>query len=195
YLHPRPQELPINEVQITPKEAVRIAEHSIGSELKFTRISLRNFKRMTIYELQTKKGKVLRVDAAEGKFIPMNKELATKLVAEHFPTPLPRISDFRQIKDHDLSYPAGPLPAYRFEFEHKHGFESHVAIKSGAVSHNDHYTRIRNIIVGLHDLSILRLLFKDNIFYRFLLILLAGISSIAALSGFYLATMRKRKRA
>ncbi|RMF60853.1 MAG: hypothetical protein D6748_03125 [Calditrichaeota bacterium] len=193
-LHPRLKPIDFSKVNISISDAINIVKQQNNKDLKIKRVTLQGFRNIVLYEIMDKQGKIYRVNATSGEFLPLNEEVALLLVESQFPRKLPPVSEIKRIEKHDLIYMDGPLPTYRIRFEHKHGFISHVSIPNGEITHSDKYFKIRRwVTLDLHTLAFLSLIWENSAFPRSTIFILGLICMLVVFSGLWLAYLRWKK--
>ena len=189
-LKPPKANLQFSQEMKSPAEIDALLRQAYSDEIRIRYMHLVNLAGRMAYEMKMN-GRFMRVDAQSGEEIVTDLQLAQALVESHYSFGAPPLASVTVVKAHDLWYPYGDLPAYRFNFDHKHHFMSHYTLSNGEIRHSDRYTRIRDLITATHDLSVIKLLINHNLFYRIVLIMLGMVTICAALTGYYLSLPRR----
>jgi hypothetical protein len=174
-------------ITVSPPEAVATALADIPeASAKVERVTLKRILNVIIYEVFVKSYGPRLVDAQSGQIFTMTPEFAEQIVRDAFPSQS-RIHRIERIDRHDLSYVAGPLPAYRIAFADDPSVLYHVSMTDGKVVRRDRLNRIRAVIERLHFFEEFKFITEKERILKILPSLLAAIGILAIGVGYYLA--------
>ncbi len=133
------------------------------------------------------------INASTGEPISISARTAERIAQQSYPGATP-VGPAQRFERHDpLSYPWGPLPAYRVEFADGRGTVLYVSARDGTVQRSDRVRKIRNAVQSLHRFYPVQAVFgraaQDLALY-----VASTVSLVAIVTGYYLAFWWGRKR-
>jgi hypothetical protein len=178
---------------LSPSEAVARIDQQPGSSAEVTSISLRTIDGHILYEVAFANNETRLVDAQNGKMFSFTPDLAEKITRRNFDIAAPLLQS-KRLTEHDITYPFGPLPVCRVQFNDNPDVAYFVQESNLRVFRSSTLSRARAAVVSLHDFGPLALLTGSNNFRHNTLIAAGVVSLIGALAGLVL-TLPRRKTA
>jgi uncharacterized iron-regulated membrane protein len=185
-----PAPLDLREITISPAEAVVTLSKVLGSSPEVGQMTLRRLGNSVVYEISAKPGGSHFVDARSGEIFTITPDVAEQIAQGDLHSQA-RALQIEIINQHALTYPWGPLPAYRVVFDDDRATISYVSTRDGRVWHTDRRSRIRVAMSSLHDFSAFRLIIGRNAVRTGLLLLLSLVGIAVVVTGYYLALPRR----
>jgi uncharacterized iron-regulated membrane protein len=174
--------------QISPAEAIATLETDLGRSLSPGWVGLTHIDGRMLYEVVDQDGSTYLVDADSARQFEITAEVAGKLVQERTGSASSPQS-IELLTNHDLVYPAGPLPVYRVKLNSQDNHFYYVNFNNGGISRSTQATRLRNAITSLHTFEPVRLLTERGAARKGLLLTASLIGIGASISGYILAVL------
>ena len=179
--------LDVHQATVSPAQAALAAGGD--SALNIRAMSLIQIHDQLVYRIDTGRRPIL-IGASSGQRLEIGAELAEAIAREGTGgTSAPATVDL--VLNHDGLYTTGSLPVWRVRFGD--GVPAHVTQQDGTLVPPGSRSRFRAVSHDLHNFSILRELIPANWFYRSSAILLAAVSVISIVTGYWLAWPRRRR--
>lgn len=181
-----PSPLNLRDVKVSPAEAVATSINGSGHQV--TSVTLVGLLDDPVYRIVTR-GRMHLVDARTGTRLEITPALAERLVRTQFGAE-GRVVDVGLVQRNSITYPWGPVPAYRIVFDSASVVAYYVSTRDGTVHRTDLWNWLRGAIIGLHTFEPLKLVSRSESL-RTVLLLAFGLLSLAVVaSGYYLALRR-----
>lgn len=187
-----PEPIEVHERILSPSEVVTRIARDQGTEPTIESLTLRRAADTVVYEVKTRENTFL-VDAHTAERFTITAEVAKRIVQYHYPAQS-SVFETSYLDRHTAAYPWGPLPVYRVMYGEEPTTHYYVSAGDGVVTRSDRWNRFQGVFGALHSFEPLRLITSRDAIRRWLLVL-AGLGGIGvALSGYYLAVPRRRRR-
>ena len=178
---------------ISPIEAVETLENSQSPEqLKVDAVTLKRIVGTPVYEVAISGGDTQMINARSGEQFTIDGHVAEQIIRSHFPSSSMKTE---LVTRHNIAYPWGPIPAFRIELNGDPATQYYVSTRDGEIRRSDRWTRIQGAISSLHTFEPIKLIVRGERVRKALLILSGAVGIAAALSGYYLAIPRRRRKA
>lgn len=173
-------------LDVSPAEAVSAVDaDSRTPPARVSTVRLRVIGGDVVYRVVTADESVHLVDAGTGRLVEVNRSMALELARSAYPGG--SVTRVERLDRHELSYPYGPLPAYRIVFDDGDGTWAYVSKTSGRVAWSNHLTRIRAGVASLHDFSVIASLIRGGRYLQVGLMLFGTLATVLVVStGLYL---------
>jgi len=172
-------------VAIPPTAVIAALSAELGRPAQVNQIVLRGLRERPVYEVHARGMPSSLWDAVTGKRFTISPAVAEAMVRDRVRDDVGKAS-FERIEKHGPTYPWGPLPAHRIEFERGDGTIAYVGITNGRVIFTDWRKRTWHLITGLHEFAPLNFLFGDSKVTHAALITVALLALVIVITGFSL---------
>jgi hypothetical protein len=189
---PTPAPLDISKISVSPAEAIAGLAKTDGALPQAISVTLKQVADVAVYEIVTANEERHLIHAQSGQPFTITPEIAGQIVRRYAPSQTPVLQG-DLVTSHSLTYPWGPLPVYRFMFDHDRSIVYYVALHDGGVQHEGRWRWIQGAIASLHTFQPLKLIVKQDIVRDGLLVLMAIVGIGASVTGYYLAVPRWRR--
>jgi hypothetical protein len=191
---PRPgaaQTLDLARVAVTPAEAAAaLAEAGVVPVV--SSIRLHQLGDALVYEVAIEGRGPRLVDARSGQPISVDAGLARRVAVARAPEGAQVVrTDLLSRRRHDLTYLWGPLPAHRVTFDDPWGTVVYVG-EEGSVRSTTRWGRAIDGIAAFHTFDPLDLVVREPAVRKAVLIAIALITLLVALTGYAIVAWRQR---
>lgn len=180
-------------VTVSPAELVRTLTAHAGGPVAVRRITLRGLGGRPVYHVEPRNAAPSFWDGVTGRRITINSALAERLVRERVHADVGKARIVR-IDKYSMTYPNGPLPAYRVEFENGRGTIAFVGVPNGRIVFTDWRKRARQFVTGLHEFGPLDVLFQNGRLTRGALLGVGSLTLVIVITGFCLGLLPQSKK-
>jgi hypothetical protein len=170
---------------IPPSLAAKRLGITKGGQIGIQEISFRQVLDDLFYQVVLDDGSSHLVNVRTGKLLRITSPIAEQ-IARAATGSTAKIVSVVRIQEHDLRYPAGPLPTYRIIFEDDLQNSFYVSGLDGNVSKSTALTRLRSAIISLHSFGPVTSILDKEQLRKGLLIIFCMISVVVSFTGYYL---------
>lgn len=190
YFQPQPKEVSVDvdfrELDISPADAVAAVEGDPTSNASINWVNLQRIENTMVYAVHLSNGQTRLVDASSGEGFEVSESMAIDIIRSRYPGKAD-IQNLSLVKEHSLTYPWGPIPAYQIIFEDHPSVWFFVSVNSGDIQRSSWVTRARTAITSMHTFEPLNLVFSQQRYRKGLLIALGGVGLGVAVTGYYMS--------
>jgi hypothetical protein len=191
-----PERIDYSGAMISPAVAVERLEEKLGAPVEVITLELKTIQGRPIYDIIAANVGSKLIDATTGAPFQVTQKVAEQIAREAIASQA-EIQSTVRIKEHNISYPFGPLPVFRIAFSDRPGMYYYVTTQDGVISQSNWLTRVRSAVVSLHTFEPVQLLTDKTGVRQGLLVVTAAVGVLVALTGYYIAilpAMRRRQR-
>lgn len=185
-------------VTLPPADVIARFRSVRGPDGEVARIVLRPLRDRLAYEVHARGQRPLMLDAHSGEVIEVTPELAVAVARDRLAGDVGR-AQVERLDRHRTTYPWGPLPVYRLEFENGRGTIAYVSLADASVSFTSPKTQIWRFLASFHSFEPVKMLFGSDGLRNKLLLLAAVLSLVIVGTGYCMEAVlwpkRRRKRA
>jgi hypothetical protein len=185
-----PAPLDFQKTIVPPAEALMKLAKTGGELPQVRSVTLKQVADIAVYEIVTANGEMYLVNAHSGQLFTITPDIAEQITRVYVSSQF-RVLQRDLVTKHSLTYPLGPLPAYRFIFDNDRSIVYYVSIREGAVSQNHRWSWVRGAIVSLHTFEPLKLITSEKAIKQGFLVLLSVVGIGAAITGYCLVWPRR----
>ncbi len=190
---PPPAFLDMQEVRVTPREAVARLQQDLGETPRVLQMVLKRIVQTPVYQIAVVQRGSYLIDARSGQPFVITAETAVPIARAHAGTQAPVVEN-DYLTRRTFAYPWGPLPVYRIVFADHPKASYYVFTRNGTVQRSDPWSQFQNVIASLHTFHPLDLVTGWDGVRKGVLVVLGVIGIGAAATGYYLAIPRRRSR-
>jgi hypothetical protein len=193
---PTPERIDYSGAMISPAVAVERLEDKLGTPVEVITLELKTIQGRPVYDIIAANVGSKLIDAMTGAPYQVTQKVAEQ-IARGAVASQAEIQSTVGIKEHNISYPFGPLPVFRIVFADRPGVYYYVTTQDGVISQSNWLTRVRSAVVNLHTFEPLMLLTDKTGVRQGLLVVTAAAGVLVALTGYYIAilpALRRRQR-
>jgi hypothetical protein len=186
------QKLDLAKIAVTPAEAARaLAEPGDAPAVRWIR--LQPLGDVLAYEISVEGQALQLIDASSGRRITVDAALAQSIAAMRAPAGAKVVrTELLSRRRQDLTYRWGGLPAYRVAFDDPWGTLVYVGVEDGSVRSTTRWSRAISVVASFHTFDPLDLVVREPAIRKAILIAIALIAVVLALTGYAIVASRQR---
>jgi uncharacterized iron-regulated membrane protein len=181
-----------SDADLSPADLLGVLQ-ARGDSTPILNLILAQLSDTPVYRVRTGAGRHM-IDARSGTFISIDEVLAIELASARV-RPEVNTERVELVNSHNWLYPNGPVPVYRVRFDTGDRSWGYVDPATGAVQYSSRATRLRTVVISLHELGLRGAIavLGDWIPLRLILVIASlGLLGVS-FTGYYLA-LRKWRR-
>lgn len=175
-------ESPYRTLRISIPDAIAAVDRSGGHALNVRDVSMRSIEGQLYYRISTEEG-VRLVNGNDGSLLTISGDVARRILV-HGGIPAEQLGAVAFLKEYNLEYPYGPLPAWRVESHDAKATIYYVGV-DGELRSSRRLGRIHEFLMGMHTLEFLSPWFRIGIL-RLIMWIFSILGTTMTLFGFWI---------